>query len=244
MSARGVVSAAALVALLGVGAPAVHAAQQHVLGRLIMVTDPKPADPDRRKIRVTAREPSGATTIVGDPTVGGGSLLVVVGDDPDNGSFFPLPAAGWSATAHGFTYRDSSGVYGPVRTAALRDDGRSVQVKAVLSGRQGPGTPPHLPIVPDAATEGGVQLTFVGGDTYCMQYGGAAGGTVKTSATRFRVAKPTAEAGCAFCEDEGGGVCGGFCPTAHFCAPVGGGCGCVFVLGTSTTTTSTSSTLP
>jgi hypothetical protein len=245
-----VVVALALAILTTLPARPAPAANQPILGKAFIVANPIPADPSRRRIRVLGREPSGSATIVGNPTVGGASLLVVINDSQTNATVFPLPAGGWSGVAPGFVYRDPGGMYGPVKVAAVRDNGRTFQVKAVLLGRLGPGTPPHIPIVPDGGTEGAADLTFVGGDSYCMHYGGAAGGKVTNrpadSTQFFKVTNPTSEAGCAFCGDRGGGSCGGYCPPTHFCVSFGATCGCQFLLGTSTSTSTstTSSTMP
>jgi hypothetical protein len=225
-----------------------------VLGRLFLVADPDAADPGLRRIRVIGREPSGAGTIVGDPTASGGQVFVAANDDvqpPEEGQTFPLPAPRWSARPTGFLYRDPTGLDGAVRLAAIRDDGRAFQVKVVI----GPRAPFTIPVVPPpAGTDGGATLTLHGGDSYCVRFGGAGGGRVRNLTTPaggriFRVARATAEAGCVHCSDQGGGMCGGACGPSQFCADLGS-CQCLFVFGTTTVpfaslaaSTSTSSTL-
>ena len=221
---------------------------QTVLGRVFLVSNPDPGDVTKRRVRVVAREPSGSTTIVGDPTVNGGSLFVVANDPdvaPESGYSFDRPAGGWSATAGGYAYRDSDGVYGAVKAARIEDTGVVFRLKAVL-GPRAPFTIPLLP--PGPGVDGGATLTINAGDSYCMRFGGAAGGKVHNSPAGtgqklFKITRPSAEAGCVQCSDQGGGVCGGACGIQQFCYP-GSPCQCVFIFGTTTfTTTSTSSTI-
>jgi hypothetical protein len=235
---------------LGLAAPLVRAASasnQTVLGRVFLVSNPESGDVTKRRVRVVAREPSGAATIVGNPTVNGANLFVVANDanlPPESGYYFNLPAAGWSAKMGGYVYRDSDGVYGAVRVARIEDTGAVFRVRASL----GPRAPFTIPVVPPApGVDGGATLTINAGDSYCMRFGGAAGGKVynspaSTGEKLFKVTRPSVETGCVQCSDQGGGMCGGACGIQQFCYP-GAQCQCVFIFGTTTfTTTSTSST--
>jgi hypothetical protein len=150
---------------------------------------------------------------------------------------------GWSATATGYAYRDPDGVYGAVKTARIEDTGMVFRIKAVL-GPRASVTIPVLPPMP--GVDGGATLTINGGDSYCMRFGGPAGGKVQntpsgTGGKLFKVTRPTAEAGCVQCSDQGGGMCSGACGPEQFCYP-GFLCRCVFIFGTTTFTTSSTST--
>jgi arylsulfatase A-like enzyme len=80
-------------------------------------------------------------------------------------------------------------------------------VKVVLQGALGPGPQPHITIVPPApGTDGAMLFTINGGDTYCVAFGGLAGGTIENTPSNgtpnkvFRIvssaAMPTTAAGC------------------------------------------------
>ena len=245
----------ALVALafivLGSVVRPVSAIDQFVLGKVFLVANPDAGDPAKRRLKVIGREPSGSATIVGDPTLFGAWLYVEANDPtppPEGERFFFLPASGWSPTATGFTFRDPGLAITTAKVASIRDNGRVFQIKAVI----GPKAPLPISILPPApGADAGATLAINGGDTYCMRFGGAAGGRIRNAPADsgerlFKVTNPTAEAGCAHCGDQGGGVCGGSCGFNEACTSVfGGGCACI-AMGTFTTTstssTSTSST--
>src|SRR5262249_10564636 len=121
----------ALVAALSLGTAArpARAANQLVLGKVFIVANPDPSDASRRRVKVIGREPSGPSTIVGNPSSGGATLLVAANGATSSSDTFALPAVGWSAVATGFVYHDMTGAYGPVRVASIRDNGRVFQVK-------------------------------------------------------------------------------------------------------------------
>ncbi len=260
MSRHSTLVVAAFALVVGPLARPAPCANQLVLGKVFLVVNPDAGDAAKRRVKVIGREASGASTIVGNPTAGGASLLVAANGATDSSATFTLPAGGWSASATGFTYHDPAGVNGPVRVAVIRDTTYGgFLVKAVLVGSLGPGPQPHIPVVPPApGTDGGATLTIVGGDAYCVRFGAGAGGQVTnapppTGTRVFKVRNATAEAGCVQCSDQGG-TCGGLCGPMQFCADLGGGnCQCLFIFGTTTippttsttsssTTTSTSST--
>ena len=244
--ARHIVLCGLAVGVTGPFVRAACAANQTVLGRVFLVANPDPGDTTKRRVKVVAREPSGSTSLVGDPTVNGASLFVVANDanlPPDTGYHFLLPAAGWAATATGYAYRDSDGVHGAVKVARIEDTGTVFRVKVVI----GPRASVTIPVVPPApGVDGGATLTINAGDSYCMRFGGGAGGKVVNSPAAtgeklFKITRPTAEAGCVQCSDQGGGMCGGACGPQQFCYP-GAQCQCVFIFGTTTFTTSSTST--
>ena len=244
MTPRIALLAVALV-VFGITPRPTSSADQVVLGKVFLVANPDPGDPAKRRIKVVGREPSGSTTIVGNPMLSGATLFVVADDGvspPAAGTYFVMPAVAWSATASGYRYGDPAGAQGAVRSAYFSDNGRVVRLKAMIK----PNAPFFLfPLPPAPGTEGGATLFINGGDAYCVRFGGAAGGTVRNapagSGTRlFKVTNPTAEAGCIHCSDQGGGMCGGACGEQQFCANFGVGCQCHFF--TTFTVTSTSST--
>jgi hypothetical protein len=204
---------APLVLLLA-AASAARADTQTVLGAAFDVRGAD--DPARRRVSVTAAEDVGTPNLlVGDPTVAGATLRVVVrGPGGASEQTFDLPAAGWRS----YYTRHDWPVYKGLRYTN-RDTGGGVRrVVVERGGYASPeGTPPPTEpqpgrfrlrlqvaarggpvdvVPPDPGAEGGIELTLGGGDTYCVLFGGAAGGVVRANtARRFGVRAPTAE-GC------------------------------------------------
>jgi hypothetical protein len=169
-----------VVVAVGSGAPPARGADLTVRGGRLLVTDPKPEDPARRKVVATARGARGTSSIAGDPTVageGGGAVLEVVanGARPSFQSFL-LPqgttAKGkpfWRAAgSRGYRYADPAGEQGGVSSVVLKQAANgAVRLQATLLGRNGPlaVTPP------DPGTDGFLTLALGGGDRLCVQYG-------------------------------------------------------------------------
>lgn len=173
-------------------------ADQTILGNLFLVKDPAPdasPDPTKRIIKVAGKESASPNTIVGDPTATGASLRIIANGANDYDQTFPMPAAGWTPLSTGFKYRDG-GTFGAVRTAYIKAVNGKFAIKAIVKGSQGLVTVE----APNPGTDGGGILAITGGDSYCMAFGGAAGGTITNfpSGNPFKVFKvrlPTGE-GC------------------------------------------------
>lgn len=186
------------VAALLLSRAAAWTADQTILGRIFLVRDPAPdssPDPTKRVIKVLAKETASPNTIVGDPTVTGATLRIIANGANDYDQTFPMPAAGWFAFSTGFKYKDG-GAFGAVRGAILKLSNGNFAIKAVIKGSQGLVTVE----APNPGTDGGGILNITGGDSYCMAFGGAAGGTITNfpSGNPFKVFKvrlPTGE-GC------------------------------------------------
>ena len=171
----------------------VLAATQVIAGKRLMVQDPTGTE-DRRKVILDGREAPAAATVVGDPSAGGATLRLVTSGLTLSDVTYTLAAAGWRPIPGGFVYSGPT-TGDPVKKVTVRKSAAGVfRLRVVASGRI--GSLPLDVVQPDAATDGGVILTITGGDTYCVSFGGAAGGTLSTSADRFRITNPTAEAGC------------------------------------------------
>lgn len=195
---------AAVVLVGGAWAIPAPAADQTILGRRLVVKNPSPADPTRRKVIAMAKETGGGHAIVGDPTVAGSPSGAVLGLVANGGTStaraWVLPQgtastgeAFWRATgATGFRYDDPKGDQGPVRNVLVKETpSGALAIKAKLVGKGGP-----IDVVPpDPGTDGFLVLEIAGGDRYCAQYGPEAAS--KNDGDRFwKIAKPTAE-GCA-----------------------------------------------
>lgn len=193
---RHVVAAAALL-LCAAPAPA---ADQTVLGRLFLVKDPAPdSAPDitKRRNKVIAKEYPSTNTIVGDPTVSGASLRLIANGGTSGDHTYVLASARWTGVPGvAFKYKDD-GTYGPIRKVLIVSKNDKFYIKALLDGRIG-----FLALEPpNPGTDAAATLTINGGDTYCMMFGGAAGGTVINSPPGnpfklFAIRNPTAENGC------------------------------------------------
>lgn len=193
-------------------APVAHAADQTILGKSYVLKDPKPGvDPSVRSCVVLGKELASSNTVVGNPISGGAQIDIAANGANSGVQQFFLPAGaatppgpGWKALGTlGFSYKDSAGVNGPVKVAIIkRASNGTFLVKAVIKGALGPGPQPHITVLPPApGNDGGMRFTIGAGDSYCVQFGGAAGGLV-TNAPKvtfdkvFKVVKPTAENGC------------------------------------------------
>ena len=208
-------SLAVALALVAVAGP-VGAATQTILGGTFDLRTSYSDDPTRRRVLVIGFEDVGTPNVViGDPTLNGATLRIVVrGDAGTTEQTFDLPAAGWTAyiTRHdwpvymGFRYTNSE-TGGAVRSITIERSGFSspegtppptepkpgkFRTRIQLRGLDG-----LIDLVPpNPGTEAGVELTLDGGDTYCLAFGGAAGGTVLgNTPRRFSIRKPLAE-GC------------------------------------------------
>jgi hypothetical protein len=192
------------------------AATQTVLGVKFDVRDPRLTDPSARSVSVFAQEePFSDNLLVGDPTVDGATLRIVVGGSGGtHDETYALPAAGWRTylTRHDwpvykvYQYSNES-TGGPVRSVVVQRGGYAspegtpppvdprpgeFRVKLRLAGRDGPiAVRP-----PNPGDSGVVLLGFGGGDTYCIAFGGPSGGRVITNTSRrFAVMRPALE-GC------------------------------------------------
>jgi hypothetical protein len=210
---RVAVVALALASSLSLIASSGGAADQTILGKSFVVKDPKPGvDASLRTVVVLGKELSSDDTIVGDPIANGATIEVIANGATPTTQTFTLPAgAGWKALGSqpiGYSYKDGDGLNGPVKSALIKKTPAGVFfAKVTIKGAFGPGPQPHVMVVPPApGTDGGMRFTINGGDTYCVNFGGAAGGAVTNAPTKgtpnktFKIATktatPTVEAGC------------------------------------------------
>jgi hypothetical protein len=186
-----------LLALL-LGATAVHAADQTILGSQLLVKDPGAAE--KRKVSAKAKEKASPDTLVGDPTADGATLTVRADGATSTEQTFPLPqgtnAKGkpfWSGDASkGFKYKDAKGENGPVTQAAIKKSGKGVFTLSFnAQGKRGP-----ISVVPPNPGEGGcVLLALNGGDTYSVAFA-PGDGKVTNKSGLFKVTKPANQGTC------------------------------------------------
>jgi hypothetical protein len=161
---------------------------------------------DARNVKMEGRETSSeiGRTIDGDPTVAGATLRVILKGAVDSDQTYVLDAAGWSALPNGaFRYRGPTGGDGdPVKRVILfrtpfdRNSFGKAFLKASLRGNVGTQSLDVVP--PNPGDEGGLILQIGnGGGTYCVTFGGTAGGSeVRDAADGWTVVNATAEPGC------------------------------------------------
>jgi len=159
------------------------AADQQIAGQRMTVLDPPPGATGRRSVVVRGRGPDGVT-IVGDPVAGGATLRIIVKGQQVSDQTYSLPPAFWTTVADGYRFKGSGSSHGHKKVAIRTLAGAP---RLMVAFRK-PSDVLHVrpPQAPDA--EGGIILTLAGGDSYCVSFGGAAGGTVMSdTAARWLV---------------------------------------------------------
>ena len=142
-------------------------------------------DPTSRRVTYAAKSfPHTFPALVGDPTIGGATLNVQI--DSESQCFF-MPPSGWTRAARAYRYGDSAGLYGPVKSAQIKQTGSGgIQNKVVVTGRHGAVTI----VPPNPGTVGHTNFKIGGGGSYCTT---TAGGTIKPNDARtFRARNPAA----------------------------------------------------
>ena len=174
------------------------AADQPILGKVLIVKDPTEGDdPSRRKVLVVAKETGSDNPLVGDPTVDGATLEITIDGATSSAGAFVMPAgvgptgvAFWRVSGTGFRYKDPTGENGAVRAMRIqRSKAGTFVIKGVVSGKKGPVSL----VPPNHGVQAYVVLTIGGGDRYCVQFG--PGGVSTSNAKLWRVKQPTQE-GC------------------------------------------------
>ena len=164
---------------------------QTILGRKMKVEDPLPGvNPSKRVVTVSGYERFTPNTIVGNPIIGGATIQVAVTGVTSTRQTFTLPAGpppqstgpGWTGKnvpgrGAKFLYVDKNGEASPVtKLVLLSTIGRRFALKARIEA-QGNNAP--VDIVPGNPTgELGIAVTIGDGDSYCVLFGGMAGGDV------------------------------------------------------------------
>ena len=176
---------------------------QVVRGKSLVIQNPKVEDPRKRKITVAASESASTATIDLAALLANGATLTVSAQGPDAGAegnqvysqTFPLPALSWTRLGTtGARYADKTGAHGPVTSVTVVRSASGVfTLKTTILGKNGPGAQPHVVVLPpNPGIQGQVRLEVDGGASYCVGFGGAAGGTVvNQGATLFKVTNPT-----------------------------------------------------
>jgi cysteine-rich repeat protein len=221
MNVRGNVRAALLSAALFAvstlaAAPEVGAADKIVLGKKVNISNPNSTA--RSFLGLGKEQPTdvGQSGQPGldpgnDPIANGATLTVLAIGTTSSQETFNLPAGaflntdtpGWKQTNTGYMYKDPKRLNGPVKVVVLkRTPADLFLVKTKIVGTD-PGTGPLDigSVPPNTGDEAGMILSINNGDSYCVRWGGPAGGTEKQDhATKYLVVSDrtaqTSEAGC------------------------------------------------
>jgi len=174
-------------------------ADRLILGKRITVDDP--STPERRRVRGSGKEATSDVTALSDPRAGGATLTVIANGGTASSETLALDAVGWSATRSSYRYTGPTGPDGDSvkRVVIKRTSGGTASITIVLRGNVGTQGIDVVP--PNPGTSGGFILDVAGGDRYCIQLGGAAGGTTRRDdARRWDVRNATAQPGCLLSE--------------------------------------------
>ncbi len=209
---------------------------QTILGQRMRVEDPLPGvNPSKRRVVVTASERLSPNTLVGDPIAQGATLQVTVKGGTTTAQTFVLPAGppptstgpGWTGShipgvGGRYTYIDKNGEASPViKVALVYKAGGTFKIQAKVHARGNNGPVNVLPGNP--TLELGIAIALGSGDTYCVLFGGTAGGYIREDPGKLvKAGRPIAE-GCPVPSPEcGDGVSNG--PSEECDAPDDAAC--------------------
>src|SRR5262245_57046117 len=196
-----------LTALIVTVAPA---GAQTILGNKFQLLA-KPGYPLSSKLVLKAQESLSPEQILGDPATNGAVLTILLNGGTPSTQVITLPA--------GTRWRGASQITSPGKAywkyresnLARVTPVKSLQYAISYSGKfklQLSMDSRYFPItvgVPNPGTYAGMVLSIPGGDTYCVNFGGVAGGTFsRNDAYALKIGKPTAEGTC----PSGTPVCG------------------------------------
>jgi hypothetical protein len=169
-------------------------------GKRLLLRDPTGVE-STRQVVVLGRETATdiGPTIIGNPVTGGAILRLIANGGTDSDQTYVLDPQGWTALGTGgFRYTGPTGADGdPVRKLVLkRTPSDRALLSVLLHGKVGTQDLDVVP--PNPGDDGGLILTINGGGaTYCVAFGGAAGGAEQSDTAGFwRVSDATAEPGC------------------------------------------------
>lgn len=169
------------------------AADVAVRGRRLVVRENASVGETSRSVVIVGREATGAAEVA--PFTNGANLRVFVAGASTQSQLYFLEAGGWTTVPGGFRYVGPGPAGNPVKEVLVRvTPGQPARIRVVLRGNVGTRDLPFVP--PDPGTSGGVALVG-NADTYCVQLGDAAGGTITGNDARvFRMSGATSDLAC------------------------------------------------
>ncbi len=166
----------------------------HLAGNKVIVKNARAgsATEERaRSVKARVNERRGIN-VIGDPTVEGGTLRIVVRGAVGSDETYDLDSSGWSRLGNrlGFQFKPSraSPQPGPVKKVHIASTGRGFKLKVDLSGATGTE---DLNVVPASVAPRSVRVAGdleeiavslklgASGNEYCFRLGGSAGGLIK-----------------------------------------------------------------
>jgi hypothetical protein len=203
------------------------AASYQIVGQKLQIKDK--ATEKERKVTVQAKEPGTDIPPIPDLTTEFVTLdISTYGTTPSSVQYFlsPYPAPyGWKASNTGAKYKPAPGDSNPVKQVAIkRTTNGTALLKVQLKGDIGSSP---LNLEPANPGSGGSLSLATSTDRYCVNFGGAAGGAIKTNTEQqFKVvcggSAPCVETACP-CSTNAAPTCGGgHCPNGEECFSIEG----------------------
>lgn len=178
---------AALAVAIVVVLPA-NAAAVPILGRTLLIQGSTSGSKPARRMLFTAREAATDVGTLPDPTAGGATLRISATGGTPMTKVYGLGAAGWTAVANGFRYREPSDP-GAVQVKIAKTPSGVSSLKVTIKDAD--------IVFPPAPGDAAVVVLDIGTDRHCVSFGGAAGGTEpKDTPTLWKIKNPTAQPAC------------------------------------------------
>ncbi len=176
-----------------------YAADQTILGSSFLVKNKGTAA--SQKVLGKAKEKGSPNTIVGNPTVAGGTLKIDANGGTPSTQTFALPQGVsitgkpfWSGDAvKGFKYKDPTGQNSAVQQASIKKTpSGNFSIKVKVLGKLGV----VLVMPPNPGTSGCILLGLNGGDTYSVAFKAGDGLVTNKGATLYKHKKVTMQGTC------------------------------------------------
>jgi poly(3-hydroxybutyrate) depolymerase len=155
-----------------------------VAGKKLALKDD--ADPARRRLALSLKDPALALAPGLDPTAGGATLTVFGTGATTDVACLALPAANWKRKGAGFVYKDKKGTAGPCTGAKLA----AGKLELACSAKVAP-----IPYTLDEPAQGSVTVRLDSpGQTLCATFGGTVQKDTSTAAGKAQFAAKLAPA--------------------------------------------------
>ena len=184
-----------LVVAIGLSGNPAYAVNRLILGKKLLISN-RTGTEDRRSISGSGSESSTDVPSVSNPATAGAVLTVIANGSTPSRQSYVLSASGWAPyRGIGFKYRGPTNG-DPVKQVLLkRTPSGTASLTVTIKGSLGTQSVDVVP--PNPGTDGGYILDVLGGDRYCVAFGGAAGGAATTNTAQLlKIIRPSAQPGC------------------------------------------------